>query len=218
MIPNGAHHGEGSPLATLKFVFDCLSSPKASQKVCECVVEMAVNLLTLGKGEGGRRRGDGKGGVEVETVDIKGVGKEGEGGKDGRRERVEAMEIGGVEEGESKREGKDGGKRIEAMDTGGAGMEGEGRGMEKVDAMDANDAGKEGEGKHGGKDGVEVMDAGGANRESTGGIASGEDLLSPFIPCLLAYLNRVIGENVGKGGKVRDGRRSLENEFVLLSR
>ncbi len=40
--------------SVLKYVFDTLSSPKASSKVCGCIMEMSVNLLTLcGEEEGG---------------------------------------------------------------------------------------------------------------------------------------------------------------------
>lgn len=123
--PNEAHQGGASPAPTLKYVFDCLLSPKASPKVCGCVMEMAVNLLTLESGERGGGAGDGR--METET----------------------------------------------------AGTEGE--------------------------DGSSVV--------------SGEDLLSPFLPCLLEYLNRVIGENVGgKRERGREKGRCLENEFVVLSR
>ena len=54
-------------------------------------------------------------------------------------------------------------------------------------------------------------------------VAKGEDLVAPFVPCLLEYLKRVIRENVGGAGRVRPheddrGRRSFECEFVVLSR
>ncbi len=52
----------------------------------------------------------------------------------------------------------------------------------------------------------------------TTGTTIGECLVSPFIPALLGYMGRVIGENVGRGGKRRGKGRSLECEFVVLSR
>ena len=89
-------------------MFECLSSPKSSVKVCVFVMEMAVNLLTLGEGGG-------EGGDKVVMV-------------------------------------------------------------------------------------------------------QGEGLVGPYVPILLRYLNHAIGENVGRGGKVRDKGRSLQCEFVVLSR
>lgn len=158
--PNNAHHGEGSP-STLKYVFSCLSSRKTSPKVCECVMGIAVNLLTLGGSE-----------------------EEGGGGQgDGWQAAMDANE--------------DGGRR-------GADEEGT-MGAERGEG--AADAGSEGRSRA---------------REGSGFISgetsSGEELLSPFLPCLLAYLNRVISEKLGKRGRVREDGRSLESEFVVLSR
>lgn len=91
-------------------MFECLSSPKSSVKVCVFVMEMAVNLLTLGH-------------------------------------------------------------------------DGEGRG-----------------------EGDKVV------------VVCGEDLVGPYVPILLRYLNRAIGENLGRGGRVRVMGRNLQCEFVVLSR
>ena len=55
--------------------------------------------------------------------------------------------------------------------------------------------------------------------EDGSGILKGEELVSPFIPKLLDFLSQVISGTVGKGGRGREGKgRSLENEFVVLSR
>ena len=168
--PNGAHH-EGGPL---KFAFACLSSPKASQKVCECVVGMAVNLLTLGRGDGGRRGG------EEERIAAEGVGEESGSRRGGG---VEAMDTGHAEDEEGER----------MRDT---------QGESGIEGADVD--GKEDSGGVGGRDGDRTP--------------SGEEMVTPFIPCLLAYLNRVIGENVGKAQRIKERGRSLDSEFVMLSR
>ncbi len=57
----------------LERVFECLSSEKAAQKVCECVMEMAVNLLTLGAEEGVSEE---EGGVAVGGAPLRVKGEE----------------------------------------------------------------------------------------------------------------------------------------------
>lgn len=132
---------------------------------------VAVNLLTLGGGEGRREGGRG----------------------DSWQEVVEAMDADGGREGGGRRGEEDVQDRVEAM---GTEKEKEGQGLGEDD--------------------------GGGEQKGRGlvcdGTLSGEDLLSPFIPCLLAYLNRAIAENVGKRGRVREKGRSLDSEFVVLSR
>ena len=76
----------------------------------------------------------------------------------------------------------------------------------------------EGEGGGGGGDGS-GLDVGMEMEGERGVALSGKELVSPFIPRLLEYLSRVIGDTVGKGGRVREGRGGeLETEFVVLSR
>jgi hypothetical protein len=190
-------------------VFDCLASPKTSHKVCEFVVGVAINLLTLEsdeevwvKGKAVDARSMGRGDDETVGADDMEKSKQ-EGGEKGEgvdmKGSVEAMDADSTER-KKERKAKQNEVEMEGVD-------------KKVEVME----GEEASGSNV-KDGSERQKAGDAEdtgREST---VSRKDLVTPFIPCLLAYLNRVIGENVGKGGRVKERGRSLESEFVMLSR
>lgn len=204
--PNGAHHEE----SCLKFVFACLSSPKASQKVCECVVGMVVSLLTLGRDDRDEKGSEDRiaGGIRA-----KGAGKRRGGG-------VEAMDTGategvGDESDKGRGDGRVGVRKLNAESTWK-----EGREEEEVEAVDADGKGRSGgeEMKEGHEKRVEAMETEEGGAGGTSRSPSGEEMVAPFISCLLSYLNRVIRENVGKAGRVKERGRSLDSEFVMLSR
>lgn len=127
---------------------------------------------------------------------------------------VNLLTLGGSEEGGDLGDSQQ--KVAEAMDVNGGGEGGGGRG--EAGGQDEGVMDTESEEKEASK-GSE-RDGGARKGRSLvrGRASSDEDLLSPFIPCLLAYLNRAISENVGKRGRGRENGRSLESEFVVLSR
>ena len=67
-----------------------------------------------------------------------------------------------------------------------------------------------------GVDEVGTVNMGAAEQEKRGVVIDGEQLVTPYIPRLLEYLNRVIGE--GLRSKGRTEKRNLDCEFTVLSR